>query len=489
MTFDDTIADQSQATQCPHCNTAFLVSDEQLTIANGQVRCGSCLGIFQADQYWLTAEGETASSSTFADTNFADTNGTFSPPPKGMTHTTSALDADSLAALAHNNAAPDNDRSSDFELSDSFLELTESEAAQAPFEEYTAGDSAVPVDEEQWARELLEEEEPQDKTPRNELLCAILDQPAGNRQTQEMTASEPTAAGGVDADERAPAQLDSAEKWMQQVLGQEPSPEQTEPPVETLAPITAPDDPADPWREEPAEEPAEEYVPEIFRKSGQSAVAPLLPQPIAAKPLHIRISERTRQATNTLRNWLVRMATMVAIGVALVILTLQLIWFNAEHLSGQSLLHPAIAQFCQFSGCSLAVERVSSQVRQSAPTAYRLSGANDTIILEAVLTNEADAPRPYPNLQVEFIDQQGRALASRTFRPLEYLPNPQLPAEGIANTNHADNDLSDTGQRPMPAGQSAPILLQLIDPDPAAVRYRIRLIDGALLTGSPARRT
>jgi predicted Zn finger-like uncharacterized protein len=37
-----------QATQCPHCKTAFKVTQEQLSIGNGKVRCGACLQIFLA---------------------------------------------------------------------------------------------------------------------------------------------------------------------------------------------------------------------------------------------------------------------------------------------------------------------------------------------------------------------------------------------------------------------------------------------------------
>ena len=38
----------TQYTRCPHCDTAFVVTEEQLTIANGKVRCGNCKAIFNA---------------------------------------------------------------------------------------------------------------------------------------------------------------------------------------------------------------------------------------------------------------------------------------------------------------------------------------------------------------------------------------------------------------------------------------------------------
>lgn len=38
----------SALTQCPHCDTVFQVSDEQLSVAQGRVRCGRCQGVFDA---------------------------------------------------------------------------------------------------------------------------------------------------------------------------------------------------------------------------------------------------------------------------------------------------------------------------------------------------------------------------------------------------------------------------------------------------------
>ncbi|MES2625486.1 MAG: DUF3426 domain-containing protein [Pseudomonadota bacterium] len=39
---------QSILTQCPRCQTSFKVSEKQLAIAEGMVRCGSCLDVFSA---------------------------------------------------------------------------------------------------------------------------------------------------------------------------------------------------------------------------------------------------------------------------------------------------------------------------------------------------------------------------------------------------------------------------------------------------------
>ena len=41
-------------TQCPECQTSFRVTEAQLRIAEGSVRCGACLHVFQAEDYLLS---------------------------------------------------------------------------------------------------------------------------------------------------------------------------------------------------------------------------------------------------------------------------------------------------------------------------------------------------------------------------------------------------------------------------------------------------
>lgn len=43
-------------TRCPHCRTTFRVRDEHLKVANGAVRCGSCLQVFKAAQHFVSED-------------------------------------------------------------------------------------------------------------------------------------------------------------------------------------------------------------------------------------------------------------------------------------------------------------------------------------------------------------------------------------------------------------------------------------------------
>ncbi|PZE09298.1 DUF3426 domain-containing protein, partial [Pseudomonas sp. 57B-090624] len=46
---------ESFVTQCPHCQTSFRVSRAQLGAAQGAVRCGACLHVFNAAKQLLGA--------------------------------------------------------------------------------------------------------------------------------------------------------------------------------------------------------------------------------------------------------------------------------------------------------------------------------------------------------------------------------------------------------------------------------------------------
>jgi predicted Zn finger-like uncharacterized protein len=47
---------ETQITRCPHCQTTFRIRLEQLTAAKGAVRCGSCLQVFKAASHLVGGE-------------------------------------------------------------------------------------------------------------------------------------------------------------------------------------------------------------------------------------------------------------------------------------------------------------------------------------------------------------------------------------------------------------------------------------------------
>ncbi len=68
-------------TQCPRCATRFQVSAEQLAMADGRVRCGACLHIFDA----IRGPEQTPSSPQRPD-NTTTTPAAHARPPAGLAH-------------------------------------------------------------------------------------------------------------------------------------------------------------------------------------------------------------------------------------------------------------------------------------------------------------------------------------------------------------------------------------------------------------------
>ncbi len=64
----------SSITNCPSCQTQFIVTDEQLNQHNGKVRCGNCLNVFDATEQivQLDADLTTPDDTVTDDTEFHD---------------------------------------------------------------------------------------------------------------------------------------------------------------------------------------------------------------------------------------------------------------------------------------------------------------------------------------------------------------------------------------------------------------------------------
>ncbi len=57
-----------RVTRCPHCNTSFRITPAQMNAANGSVRCGSCLQVFDAQTYFEHSNDTDAGQSEFSET-------------------------------------------------------------------------------------------------------------------------------------------------------------------------------------------------------------------------------------------------------------------------------------------------------------------------------------------------------------------------------------------------------------------------------------
>lgn len=152
----------SSITQCPSCATKFKVTQEQLSVSEGWVRCGRCEHVFDATEHLLDAQLTKPLTATPAATN--------------------ALQA--TAAAEQDDAA--NPRPSERwlkELSDTFSP-TDASASSASAPEEPDADTATAL---------------------SALTTAELAQTAPSAQALDSAASETLTAADADADQTAPA--------------------------------------------------------------------------------------------------------------------------------------------------------------------------------------------------------------------------------------------------------------------------------------------
>jgi predicted Zn finger-like uncharacterized protein len=109
------------------------------------------------------------------------------------------------------------------------------------------------------------------------------------------------------------------------------------------------------------------------------------------------------------------------IGVLLLMLGVQWLYFNRTSLAAYNDWRPGLELFCSFLRCELPlrvdlsrIELVNRDVRKHP----RVAGA---LLINATLVNRADFPQPYPILEVSFSNSSGTPVAARRFNPREYL--------------------------------------------------------------------
>ena len=136
-------------------------------------------------------------------------------------------------------------------------------------------------------------------------------------------------------------------------------------------------------------------------------------------------------------------------------LVTQYLWFNKNHLSLNPELRPYYQAVCHRLGCQLPPIDNTSQIQSAQLLVRSHPEKPDMMIVDAVVVNQSDYPQPWPDLSLAFTDINDQPVASRLFTPNEYL----------------GGELA--GSLEMPASQAIRLSIELMDPGPEAVNYRL----------------
>lgn len=412
------MADTSLLTRCPHCDTRFRVTDEQLAVAKGKVRCGSCMDIFDAREHQITTESETAPRTDQPQSDSQD-------EPDLIFQDNPEEDA------AEGPYAGNRLNFSDDELSDSFRSFDETRTADSD------DDDESKIDES-WAEAMLEDEFLNESS----LSARPEDRAVGSQPTprdRDAGKSESSQPKSVAPEPKAPAATRQEPTWSEFDKQDEPAasptlqprtPDHEAEPQPLTAMISADADsatPAGPARVQRATTPYDE----------------LSREPVAVG-----------RPRGNARGWLWSLVVLALMAG----LVSQLAWFQFDRLSAIPELRPWYERACDLAGCELTPLTALDRI-QSRQLVVRTDPENrNALLVDAVIINQADFEQPFPAIALTFSNLNGDVVAQSVFPPADYL----------ANDSH--NLLS------MAPGTPVRIAISIRDPGRDAVNYNLRFV-------------
>ena len=426
-------------TRCPHCAAQFKITEEHLKQAKGAVRCGSCLQIFQATDHLVDPPPMAAGESS--DRWAGALEGQNTPPePKQK-------EAYKPAKDDVPNQDTDGLSIEGMELSDSFMNLEEGISEDGLGEDFSdmAGAGRSTHNEgadESWAEALLDElEENDEPAPAPKSAPAPVPAPptkAPSAAPRQQTPA-PTPAPAPEAPAAPVTRAPAAEPVRK-----------AEPPKPAAQP--RPPEPRKPVK--PTPPPQEDDDDTLF--GGMDLFADDLndePVAIPTRPVRERdVAFKPQYDWYGLFRW-----TVLSI-LAAAILVGQYAWFNYDHLARSPQWRPLYQQACDALGCELPSRSDISKLRGANLVVRSHPDYRNALIVDAILFNEARYPQPFPDLELRFSALDGKPVASRRFKPAEYL----------------QGDLS--GMETMPINTPLHVSLEIVDPGDSAVNYNLRLL-------------
>lgn len=415
----------SFVTQCPHCQTSFRVSHNQLSVARGVVRCGACMQVFNAAKQLLeqSAAQQPAVEPAPAQVQAPP------PAPAPERHDWSAAELDldqldldeELARLEQREIQP----ITELKGSGPREENLSAHRDEPEGEDQVWPDSlfSTPSDEREEQSEVLDE--PQPPLIEQETLDLA---PAPGERTEPSLSLDPDI---LDDD------LETAPGHPHGFVA-----EHHEPPIERLS-AKEPDDDLD----SPQVDPHERHEP---------GLGPISSRPARKEPLLDLVDDPLQLDWQKPKaHWGRRLLWILLILVAAAALAGQYIWYHFDELARQDQYRPWFQQICPQVGCQVPSRVDIARIKSSNLVVRSHPDFNGALIVDAIIYNRAPFTQPFPLLELRFADLNGQLIASRRFKPTEYL----------------SGELAGKGE--MPSQVPIHIALDILDPGPKAVNYSL----------------
>lgn len=404
-------------TQCPNCGTRFRIGRSQLRAARGAVRCGACMEVFNAAHHLLRDELNPTQPLTAPVDNLIQAQPT--EPPCATTPAPNAKADETL--WIHDDLDLD---SLDLDEELAKLEQQERELSRDLLSLHPSGDSAAEprdplpeastTEDESWAEILLSAEQGSSTQspagPRDEGV-SFTPVTAESPQPLSPLAASPTPLATAKAQQAHDERVEPA-------LAAPSDTEQLAAVVDPVAPRREPD-----LRDEP-----------LFE--------------LEDEPLQLDWQERKKPWGRWLGWSALNLLALLALGA-------QYVAYNYDELSRQQQYRSWFERICPTLGCELPTLVDIGQIKSSNLVVRSHPEFTGALVVDAILYNRAAFAQPFPLLEIRFADLNGKLIASRSFKPSEYL----------------SGELA--GQTQMPPQVPIHIALDILDPGAKAVNYSL----------------
>lgn len=401
----------SFVTQCPHCQSRFRVSHAQLSVARGVVRCGSCLQVFNAARQLLD---QRAAGSAPPELPAA----VEPEPPRAISQkqwTAEELDLDNLDL--DEELAKLERREIQHTLPVSAERRQAGHDRRQKEEALSASRDTLKAEEEKWAASLFSE-------PPEERPLATEDEPEPTIAPATRQRTEPSMSFHTDDIDDEPP------------LRSTPDNDDVDPP---FTPLTKAAEAADPNERPPLRR---------KRPRPEASVHDDLLQDLEDDPLHLYAQKRPS-------GWGRRLIWLLLVLIAAAGLAGQYIAYQFDDLARQDAYRPWFQQLCPTLGCTVPSRVDIAHIKSSNLVVRSHPDFAGALVVDAIIYNRATFSQPFPLLELRFADLNGGLIASRRFKPAEYL----------------SGELA--GVSEMPSQTPIHISLDILDPGNKAVNYSL----------------
>lgn len=401
----------SFVTQCPHCQSRFRVSHAQLSVARGVVRCGSCLQVFNAARQLLD---QRAAGSAPPELPAA----VEPEPPRAISQkqwTAEELDLDNLDL--DEELAKLERREIQHTLPVSAERRQAGHDRRQKEEALSASRDTLKAEEEKWAASLFSE-------PPEEHPLATEDEPEPTIAPATRQRTEPSMSFHTDDIDDEPP------------LRSTPDDDDVDPP---FTPLTKAAEAADPNERPPLRR---------KRPRPEASVHDDLLQDLEDDPLHLYAQKRPS-------GWGRRLIWLLLVLIAAAGLAGQYIAYQFDDLARQDAYRPWFQQLCPTLGCTVPSRVDIAHIKSSNLVVRSHPDFAGALVVDAIIYNRATFSQPFPLLELRFADLNGGLIASRRFKPAEYL----------------SGELA--GVSEMPSQTPIHISLDILNPGNKAVNYSL----------------